>query len=506
MTRIDAPRSRLPGASPVPDASSSLKAQLLRAITPGQGNSHWLSFEEADRLVKLVERSPPADQARFRELVRVGLTRGVLEGRELPLRARALTRLADFAGVDPQVYLDAAPALGEAAGAQQRFGAKLDQVPAPAPVVASRASPAEALGQAVGASLQAVAEALTRPLPSGPIRTVEDANAFAAATLARHLADVGLDPAAAQVGLVFDRALWPASAFNNQHALEDATTAAAGFLAQMSRDRGGPVKLDVHLVPRGRLERTEGTDRDNLYVPVNGGRDALELRQDWDGGRFLRADSWWNPTDHLQAKKLRTLWKLVGNPVGILRSGMRRVLDGAQADLLKSAGRLQDEAGAAGPSRLRTGIAETIRAFVAPHVAGPDGQNLRDKLLARVAEADEQVLVSFLGRFSAVASDPGFLEEVSQFSLQATSNRLRDSQLKIGLVNVDTYDTVSVTPTSALARHGAPAVNDVELDGVRVGLVNVQSVDMVTVVPDLARMIFGGTALERAANESGLLA
>jgi len=45
----------------------------------------------------------------------------------------------------------------------------------------------------------------------------------------------------------------------------------------------------------------------------------------------------------------------------------------------------------------------------------------------------------------------------------------------------------------------------VELSGTRIGLVNVQSVDMVSVVPDLARMIFGGTSMERAANETGLL-
>ena len=113
--------------------------------------------------------------------------------------------------------------------------------------------------------------------------------------------------------------------------------------------------------------------------------------------------------------------------------------------------------------------------------------------------------MSFLTRWKDVASDTGLLEEVNQFAVGATANRLRDSQVKIGLVNVDTYDAVSVAPDSALTRHGQLAVNDVELDGVRVGLVNVQSVDMVSVVPDLARMIFGGTAMERAADESGLL-
>ncbi|MCP4504165.1 MAG: hypothetical protein GY822_29935 [Deltaproteobacteria bacterium] len=126
-------------------------------------------------------------------------------------------------------------------------------------------------------------------------------------------------------------------------------------------------------------------------------------------------------------------------------------------------------------------------------------------MIEKFATVDEDVLVNFLGRWDNAAQDTGLLQEVNDFSLSATANHLKDSQVKIGLVNVDTYDAISVAPDSALARNGKMAVNDVELSGVRIGLVNVQSVDMVSVVPDLARMIFGGTSMERAANETGLL-
>lgn len=505
MTRVSTNAPGAPRSLP-PPGFDDLRAQLARAIAPGRGNSHWLSFKEADRLVKLADRMPAEEQGRFRSLLADGLKTGSVDGQALTVGARALTRLAEFAGVDPRVYLDAAPALAEATGAKHRLESRFERSGAAAALPgATRASPSAAMAATVGQGLEKIAAAVTQPLSAGAIKTVEDAQAFAEQKLAQHLADKGLAPDEAGVSIVFDRALWPADAFKNQQALDEATTAAAGFLAQMAQDRGGPANLDVHLVPKGKLERTEGTERDNLYVPVNGGRDALELRQDWDQGAFIRADSWWSPADHIQAKKLRTLWKLVGNPVGVFRTRMRRVLGGAQIDLQKTAGKLLDRVGSMPLDRLRAGVEEAVRSFVAPHVKTRGGANMRQALLDKVAVADERVLVSFLGRFQEVASDTGFLEEVNQFALGATSNRLRDSQTKIGLVNVDTYDTVSVTPDSALARHGEPAVNDVELNGVRIGLVNVQSVDMVTVVPDLARMIFGGTALERAADASGLL-
>jgi hypothetical protein len=486
-------------------AGDALIAQLKDAIAPGRGNSHWLSFKEAGALLKAADGAGKKARNALMDKLGEGLNTGAIDGQPLVLGARALKLVANFCNTDPQAYLQAAPALAAATGAAHRLHNRFETGKAPTLQGAERLSPAGAMAQTVAGGLADIAAAVATQTLAKDLSTLDGVRAFAEQQLDLHLADRGLKREDAAIDLRFDRAQWKPSDLGNARGLEACIDQAAAFLAQMAEDRGGAVRLHVQLTPKGSLERTTGTDRDTLHVPVNKGVDAAALRSDWDDGAFIRVDNWWNPMDHMKAGKLRTLWKLVGNPVGVVRTRMRRVLQDAQVDLSQSLGKLLDKAGSVPVDELREKTAEVVRSFVGPEVKDRAGGNLREALLGRVAELDEQQLVSFLGRCNDVATDAGLLEEVNEFALGATANRLRDSQLKIGLVNVDTYDTVSVAPDSVLGRHGKQATNDVELDGVRVGLVNVQSVDMVSVVPDLARMIFGGTAMEKAAEATGVL-
>jgi hypothetical protein len=500
---LEAPQDN--AASSPASPAEALIGQLKDAIAPGRGNSHWLSFKEASALLKAADGAPRKARNALMDKLGEGLNTGAIDGQPLVLGARALKLVAKFCNTSPQAYLDAAPALAAATGAAQRLNTRFESHKAPTLEGGERLSPAGAMAQTVASGLADVAAAVQTAKGDADLSSLDGVRQFANAQLDLHLADRGLNKDDAAIDLRFDRAQWKPSDFNNTRGLEDCIDQAASFLAQMAEDRGGAVRLNVQLTPKGRLERTTGTDRDTLHVPVNKGFDAAELRSEWDDGGFIRADNWWNPMDHMKAGKLRTLWKLVGNPVGVVRTRMRRVLQDAQIDLSQSLGKLLDKAGDVPLDELREKTSEVVRTFVGPEVQDRQGGNLRDALLGRVADLDEKQLVSFLGRWNDMATDAGLLEEVNEFALGATANKLRDSQVKIGLVNVDTYDTVSVAPDSVLGRHGEQATNDVELDGVRVGLVNVQSVDMVSVVPDLARMIFGGTAMEKAAEATGVL-
>ena len=488
-----------------PSPADALIAQLNDAIAPGRGNSHWLSFKEVTQLLKAADGAPKKARNALMDKLGEGLNTGAIDGQPLVLGARALKLVANFCNTDPQVYLQAAPALAAATGAAQRLGTGFETDKAPTLEGGDRLSPTGAMAQTVSSGLADVAAAVATPKTASDLSSLDGVRAFANQQLDLHLSDRGLKREDAAIEMRFDRAQWKPGDFKNARGLEDCIDQAASFLAQMAEDRGGALRLNLQMTPKGKLERTTGTDRDTLHVPVNKGFDAAELRSEWDDGAFIRPDNWWNPMDHMKAGKLRTLWKLVGNPVGVVRTRMRRVLQDAQVDLSQSLGKLLDKAGSVPVEELRDKTAEVVRTFVGPEVKDRQGGNLREALLGRVADLDEQQLVSFLGRWNDVATDASLLEEVNEFALGATANRLRDSQLKIGLVNVDTYDTVSVAPDSVLGRHGEQATNDVELDGVRVGLVNVQSVDMVSVVPDLARMIFGGTAMEKAAEATGVL-
>ena len=494
-----------PSAKPGDKRSENeLLTTLQEAIAPGRGNSHWLSFKEVGQLLDMAKTASPVDREALKSTLAAGMTSGNIGERPLALGGRAARALGAFCGVDAQTYMQVAPAGVQALMARTTGFAGTAQKNEL--VGGTRKSPSAAMAQTVASGLADVAEAAKTTSTPKDLTTLEGVRDFAQQTLALHLADRGIRAEDAGVELKFDRSQWTSKALNNPRGLEQSIEGAAAFLAQMVEDRGaGDLKLAVALTPKGDLHKTEGVDQDTLWVPTNKGVDAQQLRKDWDGGAFIKADNWWNPMDHMKAAKLRGLWKVVGNPVGVMRTRLRRTFGDVQGDLGKTLKGVLDKAGAVPTDELRQKAADVVRSFVGPDVKSAAGDNLRDTMLQKVATVDENVLVNFLGRWDANAADPGLVDDVSNFSLSATANRLKDSQLKIGLVNVDTYDAISVAPDSALARHGDMAVNDVELSGTRIGLVNVQSVDMVSVVPDLARMIFGGTSMERAANETGLL-
>ncbi|MCP4504164.1 MAG: hypothetical protein GY822_29930 [Deltaproteobacteria bacterium] len=144
----------------------------------------------------------------------------------------------------------------------------------------------------------------------------------------------------------------------------------------MAEDRGGEVSLVVALTPKGDLNKTTGAERDTLWVPVNKGVDGQALRKDWDDGAFIKADNWWNPMDHMKAGKLRGMWKLVGNPVGVVRTRLRRVFGDVQSDLGKSLQGLMQKAGSVPLEELREKATEVVRTFVGPDVETRDGANL----------------------------------------------------------------------------------------------------------------------------------
>lgn len=134
-------------------------------------------------------------------------------------------------------------------------------------------------------------------------------------------------------------------------------------------------------------------------------------------------------------------------------------------------------------------------------------------MLQKVGTLDEKQLVTLLGGWQREAESPGAVEEAAKASAGLVANRIQDHRNKIGLVNVSTYDNVGVmTEDAVLGRHLAPAttahkrdaVNETDLKGWEIGLVNVTSIDQVAVVPNLAAMIFGGSSLEKAAQQQGL--
>ncbi len=355
-------------------------------------------------------------------------------------------------------------------------------------------------GDLVGAAplatgLARVADAARVPLPgTAPLRSVDDANRYAAERLALMLGDQGLSSAAVTVTLA--RSMWAPGDFRNQHQLTRAIDAAAGFAARLARDGGAAVKLDVVLTPRGQLTKTAGVPSDALYVPVNRKFDEVSLRHDWSSGAFIRPEHVWNPADHIQTGKLRTFWKLVGDPVGEVRTRLRSVLGQSAAELSNAIeatlARGLDE------TALRAATRSLVDRHVRDDVRSTSGGRFLDDAHARLDAMDAPSLTAFLQRWRGEVTDAASVEGITSYVAAGAGARIRDQRNTIGLVNVDTYDAITVAPDGALGRHGAPAVGDVELQGTRVGLVNVSSTDVVTVIPDLARMILGGTTAERA--------
>jgi hypothetical protein len=347
----------------------------------------------------------------------------------------------------------------------------------------------------LAAGLARLADAARTPAAGArPLLNVDDANRFAAERLALMLADHGVAQAAVSVKLA--RSMWTPGDFRNQQQLTRAIDASAAFAARLARDGGAAVQLDVLLTPRGELSKTAGSPADALYVPVNRKFDEVTLRRDWSSGAFIRPDQPWNPLAHIEAGKQRTYWKLALDPVGEVRTRLRGVLGQTAAELTRAIdgtlARGLDE------HSLRAAARALVDGHVRGDVVGNGGGRFVDEAFARLDAMDAAGLTTFLQRWRREVNDGAAVEGITSWVSAGAGARIRDHRRTLGLVNVDTFDAVTVAPDGALGRHGAAAIGDVELRGTRVGLVNVSSTDVVTVVPDLARMILGGTTVERA--------
>ena len=149
MTNIRPPSSpasssQLPRGqkSAVPAAFVEVKSELLAATAKGRGNSEWLSYGDARRILIQAEDAGPQVAALMRDVFRDALHAGKVDDNNLILGGRALKLLSEFTGVDPQVYLDVA---GDKAAKAQTASMKarglLDhQDPASTFVAANRAT------------------------------------------------------------------------------------------------------------------------------------------------------------------------------------------------------------------------------------------------------------------------------------------------------------------------------------------------------------------------------
>lgn len=395
------------------------------------------------------------------------------------------------------------------------------------PAAAMPPGQSAALAQNASSGLQSIGSAVSQPNGT-PISNVDEATAFAESRLELAFSDKELSRTDSGVDIQFPRDMWEPKDFKNQSQFKKAIDGVAVFLAQMEQHMGGGADLTVELLPKGELDKRAGSNGDTLLVPMSEGMNSVELREAWDEGSFIRADSWWSPSAHGKKKKLRAVWSLVGNPVGELRSKLRGMLGDSRDEIVSNLRGTLARIGDAPEGSAKSAAAEIVRTYIsdqtpsngpgdtvsengpsAGSTASSDGatasdSGLRTRLLSSIARMDDKQAVAFLKTWQGIAQDPSFVEEVGNFAATASSNRLVDSTKQFGLINVNTYDAVSVNPDGDLSRHAGDTINDIKFTGSRFGLINVTSVDMVAIVPNLSK-IFGGTALERAADRLGLL-
>lgn len=364
----------------------------------------------------------------------------------------------------------------------------------PAHVLAlSEGSSINTIGKGIAAQMERFSQAVRDRAPEG-LSTAEAASAFASGALERFLDEKGVDPADREgLALNFPSEHWDSDQLKDFAGLERGIEQAAAFVAQLAKDGGGSVELDVHFVPKGELKKRSGTERDTLEIPLAQGKSAGELRDDWDAGKFIPS-TWWNPFD--SGKRLRAVWKIAGNPVGPLRTRLRRRFARATGDLDKAFGAVPKD-------RPREGLEKLIERFVR--------SDLVDEYKSRVSSLDDDGARGLLDRWRQVSKSPQFQEDARAGALSACVNHVRDARRTIGIINVDTMDSIVVRDpvdpavqkhTEGLDKVDPDSVNKVELKGTRMGFVNVSSVDVVTVMPNLARMIFGGASLERALEDA----
>ena len=309
----------------------------------------------------------------------------------------------------------------------------------------------------------------------GEIDTPEKAQAFADQSLRLALAKKGvLHDAAVNLQLAPEHF----ALINNQRGMKAAIVQTATFLAELAKDHGGELRLDVRLLPKeGALAKRSGGERDTLFVPLSRGLSAAELRQQWSEGAFIRPGNVFNPFDHLRAGKLRAIWRLGRDPVGPLRTGLRRVFARSARDIGRSIERV-----IAGDDR-KTHASELVRRFVSADAKTDAGQPLRENVIERFSAMSEVGLCEVLTRWKAVVGDADFAEALGE---AATSSAL----------HIIHGERIGGALHPALVRHADGAIDEVALSGR--GLIDMRDDDVIAVEPNLARTLLGGAALERA--------
>lgn len=492
-----------------PGAFNEIRQDLIDSTSPGRGNSDWLSFGDAKRIVTIAEDAGPVVENQMREVLAESLRTGKVGDNDLILGGKALKFLSDFTGVDPSLYLAVASDKAKKAQVASMKARGLAnqtssyEIGTAAPAATAKPNAWSGVLSAFGRGLRQLASRATEAPAGAPtLKNVDDANAYAASRLNVFAKDVGAGEGHLEnVSVTLSRSMFSADAFENQTQLHQAIDAATAFAARLAKDTGGAAPLSVVLTPRGRLERTAADEADTLFVPVDAKHDELSLRKGFDNGDFIRPDNRFNPFAHIEAGKKRLLWRMVGNPAGELRTKMRRVIGQSAGELGASVGALLNayQSGHLDDAALKTQAKSIVDRFVSPNASASSGDiGAQEKARTEIEKQSPSGVVRLLSAWADAANDDALQQEVADFAAAKGGARIVDNRRTFGLVNVDTYDAISVAPAGVLDRHGAGAIGEVELNGTRVGLVNVSSTDVVSVVPDLARMLVGGVSLEKA--------
>lgn len=497
-------------SDPAAAAFNEVHQDLIDSTSPGRGNSDWLSYGDAKRIVTVSEDAGPVVENQMRSVLAESLRSGKVGDNDLILGGKALKFLSEFTGVDPALYL--AVASDKAKKAQvasmkarglANQSSSYEAAGATKTETTNKASPWSGVLSAFGRGLRQLASrASEAPAGAPTLKNVDDANAYASSRLELFGKDLGADSAdLGKMSISLSRSMFTPDAFENQAQLHQSIDAAAAFAARLAKDTNGNAPLSVVLTPRGHLERTAADDADTLFVPVNDKHTELSLRKGFDDGDFIRADNRFNPFSHIAAGKKRLLWRLAGNPAGELRTKMRRVIGQSAGELTSSIGNLLSayKDGNVDDSGLKDQAKSIVGRFVSPNASAASGDiGAQEKAQSKIEDNDPAGVVKLLSAWADAANDDTTQQEVADFAAAKGGARIVDNRRTFGLVNVDTYDAISVAPSGVLDRHGAGAIGEVELNGTRVGLVNVSSTDVVSVVPDLARMLMGGVSLEKA--------